>query len=944
MTTTLRLFGHPTLEQGGASHIVATRPKTLALLGLLVAGHSRPLSREWLAQRLWPDDESDQARANLRRHLHMLRQTIGNDSLLLTRQTVQWNSRCSLEVDALQFERGAKAIDERAAELYRGEFCQGVSEESLEPHRLSYRILYDELLSSLIAQALDLEQHHDVVRLAKRALALNPLNETTVRALMRARESLGDRTGALNEYRALYARLRAELETEPERDTTSIFESLLYSTETTQSPTNLAPEETSFVGREADIERLEDAVGACHPVSVVGTGGLGKTRLASRFAANRLSQYPKGVFLVQVEQGDVPANLWRRIAAAIGAIHPGDASERILAYLEDGDALLIFDACEHAVQAAREVVESLGEHTSAHIIATTRHRLGAKRERIIDLQPLELPSSATNAPDLVQYSAYRLFVERAAAASPAFRANTNTELIVKLLRKLDAVPLAIELAAARTRVFPLHMVLRQFGNSRASAKLEETIASSYAILSPEQQRAFCALSTFSGSFTLQAAEAVCAAPVESEIAELVEASLLQTVRGPEYVRYRMLDVIRSFASEHINGIPDLRLRHARYYMQLANSYQPHFRSAQEIEYFRRADADAENFNSALRWACEHDPTLGVRLARSIVHYCVFRWDFAALSDFVEHAYSLPDIAVNSTTRAAMLLTSGLIAKAQVNPDRAEKDLREACELFRQHENGTDEIEALFALSVVIFNQGRFQETLPLFEQLISMQRAKGDEIGATQTTLNMAAALMSLDNLEQALELQQQALESFERLHFARGMGYAFRAKSLSYSRLQRTDEAIDAARASIAVFETIDDRDWLADALALLSNQLSEIGRYGEAFPYVRRALQLLVGNALPVQTRNVCQAAFEMAAGLGYPEIAALALGKADELSRKHRLFTTEYYNDYLRRIRERVCEQLGEVRFRVLYAEGAMMKLHSLSGAFDALEDSRSTPLQR
>jgi len=945
MTATLRLLGHPALEREGASRVVSTRPKTLALLGLLVAGHNRPISREWLAQTLWPDDEPAQARANLRRHLHLLRQAIGKDTLLLARQTVRWNPKSALDVDVLLFERGAEEADERAVDLYRGEFCQGVLDESLQPHRLGYRIIYEGLLNALVSQALERERHADVVRLAKRALALDPLSENTVRALMRARESLGDRTGALNEYRALCARLRADLDTQPEHETTAVFEALLYAGDAARSPTNLPPEETSFVGREPDLERLGDTVRAHQVVSIVGTGGLGKTRLARRFAANHLARYAKGAFLVPVEPGDEPADLWRRIAAAIGFVHPGDPSERIVQELEAGNALLVFDACEHAAQAAREVLESLSEQTSAHLIATTRRRLTARHECVIELPPLDAPASADTAPDLLlQYSAYRLFVERATADSPALRASAHADIIVELIRKLDALPLAIELAAARTRVFPLHILLQRFGTSRVPAKLEETIASSYAVLSPEQQRAFCALSTFSGSFSLNAAEAVCAAPVEAAIAELVEASLLQTVREAEDIRYRMLDVIRSFASEHIGGDPDLRLRHARYYAQLTDAYQPHFRSAREIEYFRHADADAENFNSALRWTCKHDPALGIRLARSVMHYCVFRWNLAAITDLVERVRALPLDAVDSKARAAMLLTSGLIAKAQVAPDRAEADLREARELFRQHGNAIDEIEALFALSVVIFNQGRFEEVLPLFEQLISMQRTMGDELGATQTTLNMAAALMSLGDLERALELQRQALESFERLHFARGMGYAYRAMSLTFNRLERIDEAMKAARASVTVFETVDDCGWLADALALLSNQLSEVGRYREALPYVRRALHLLLVNAPPLQTRAVCQAAFETAAGLGHPESAALALGKAEELSRKHRLFNLQHYEDYLRHIREGVCRQLGEVQFRVLCAEGATMRLNSLSGAFDALEEGRSALLQR
>lgn len=934
--TTLHLLGYPTLEHDGNSRVISTRPKTLALLGLLVAGHRRPISRDWLAQTLWPDDEGSQARANLRRHLHMLRQAIGSDALLLARQTVQWNPESTLDVDVFRLERGAEQPEERAADSYGGEFCQSVYDESLEPHRLAYRTLYENLLDALVSQALARGRPAEVVRLAKRALAHNPLSETSVRALMRALESLGDRIGALNEYRALCARLSSDLGTQPEPESVAFFEELLYAGNAVRSPTNLPPEETSFVGRETDLERLDIMVRAQQVVSIVGTGGLGKTRLARRFAAHHLGRYTTGAFLISVELGDEPADLWRRIAAAIGFVRPGDPSAQIPSELESKNILLIFDSCEHASQTAGAVLERLSEQSTAHLIATTRRRLRIRNECTIELHPLDLPASVDSVPDMfLQYSAYRLFVERAAAASPSFRATPNTKRIVELIRKLDALPLAIELAAARTRVFPIHILLQQLGTSRVPARLEDTIASSYVVLSPEQRRVFCALSTFSSSFSLTAAEAVCAAPVEETIAELVEASLLQTVREAEDVRYRMLDAIRGFASEQIDGNPELRVRHARYYMQLMNEYKPHFRSAREIEFFRRADADAENVNLALRWAGENDSTLAASLARSVVHYCVFRWNLAAITEVVERIGALPLDAVDVETRAAILLTSGLIAKAKIAPDRAETDLREARELFRHQENAIDEIEALFALSVVIFNQGRFEETLPLFEQLISMQRTMGDELGATQTTLNMAAALMSLGTLERALELQQQALEAFERLHFARGMGYAYRAISLTCNRLGRTDEAFEAARASVAVFETVEDSGWLADALALLSNQLSEVGRYREARPFVRRALHLLLDNPLPLQTRNTCQAAFETAAGLGYPKTAALALGIAQELIRKHRLFVTPSYELYLSHIQEGVSRQLGEVQFRVLCAEAATMSLKSFSDAFDALD---------
>ncbi|MHB8305160.1 MAG: ATP-binding protein [Vulcanimicrobiaceae bacterium] len=922
METTLRLLGHPALEHDGTAMRVGIRPKALALLGLLAAHHRRPVSRDWLARTLWADDAPPAGAANLRRHMHLLHKALGADILLLTRTTVQWNPQCGVSVDSIQFERCLSASPTEALAAYGGDFCEGVADESLDPIRERYRTAYESLLRSQI-ELLDTAGTSPGTLLPwlERLVALDPLDEGAVRRLMEALVAFGDRSAAIREYNALTNRLRAEIGAAPEPATVRLFESLLTTSQTPLVPNNLPQQRLSFVGRHRELSQLALQLAPGRIVSIVGPAGSGKSSLAVRHAQTQLARFPGGVWFADLTHVREERDAWERVRAAAAIESGPDPRERVVRALQAREALVILDRCEGSLDTARPLAERLAAAGVA-VLTTTRRKLDAEGEAVLPLLSFDVPAADMPAASLIAYPAYRLFLERAAAAAPFFEISAaNATVILELLNRVDGLPLGIEIIAARIAVLSPETILRQLRESRIPERLDAAIAWSYDLLVADQREVFLRLSIFRRTFTAEAAEFVCGAPIESALCDLVDASLLSATSDAQGIRYRLLDTIRAFAESRQTEREPLREMHARYYAGLAARYRPEFRSPREVEFFQRADADRENFDAALRWAMSSDPGLAAKLAQALCPYYIFRWNFAELEALARGLLSAGEDRLPLSSSAGLHLVAGLIAKAQTDREQAESHLQKALNGFRASGDSSGELEALNAIAIVAFNHGD-PATLQLFEELLSLQRRYGDDYGATHTIFNIAASLTNEGQWERALALQLEGLSMFKRMKFTRGIGYAHRALSLSYAKLGRLDESVAAARTAVDIFESLGDRVWLADALNTLSLQLCECGKYGEALQFCVWALTLLSPEAYAIFVRGALLAGFEALTGLGRFREGVLAFGMAERLCELNDLAMTPSYSEYLQPIVETAKKAVGPATFIGLCGEAASM----------------------
>ena len=393
---------------------------------------------------------------------------------------------------------------------------------------------------------------------------------------------------------------------------------------------NLPRQVTTFVGREAEIASVAELVCRSALVTLTGVGGVGKTRLALQVAAEVVGEFPDGAWLCELAPVTDPEAVWETLAACLRVQPlPGRAfDESVLDYLATKRLLLVLDNCEHLLDAVARLVDAI-EHRCPRVsvLATSREGLGLAGERIVAVPSLGVPAGDADVDELRRAEAVCLFGDRASAAKSDFAlTDRNVGAVGVLCRRLDGIPLAIELAAARVRsLSPEDLVARldqRFTllthGSRAALERHQTLRStidwSYDLLTPTERHALQRLSVFAGGCDLAAAEAVLpgdeldAADVVDVLGQLVDKSLVVVDDDDDGgVRYRLLETIRQYARERLDASGDpvaLRRRHADHYVALAEAAGPHLRGREHLEWTRVVARDIDNFRAALDWAVE----------------------------------------------------------------------------------------------------------------------------------------------------------------------------------------------------------------------------------------------------------------------------------------------------------------------------------------------------
>jgi predicted ATPase/class 3 adenylate cyclase len=405
-------------------------------------------------------------------------------------------------------------------------------------------------------------------------------------------------------------------------------------------PTNLPQQLTSFVGRADEISEVCTALGEVRIVTLTGVGGVGKTRLAVQAAAEVLPLYSDGVWLCELGPLSDAAGIDDLVATTLSvAQHPGESlRDSIAAGLRDREMLLVLDNCEHLIAASARFVDALARACpNLRVLATSREGLGLSGERLMAIRSLAVPDEGERPEEFAEYEAVRLFVDRATDARRGFIATPeNLATIAQISRRLDGIPLAIELAAARVRMMTPADIARRLderfrlltGGSRTAVERHQTLRAavdwSYALLEPSEQVALDRLAVFAGGFTLDAAEAVVVddgsdVDVIELLGQLVDKSLVVAEEDTDgATRYRLLETIRQYAAERLDGRGEgdvVRRRHAECYIALIERVEAAIPGPNEDEWVRAADREMANFRAALEWAASvGDADVALRLA------------------------------------------------------------------------------------------------------------------------------------------------------------------------------------------------------------------------------------------------------------------------------------------------------------------------------------------
>ena len=536
---------------------------------------------------------------------------------------------------------------------------------------------------------------------------------------------------------------------------------------------------TSFIGRERELAQAKRLLQGSYLVTLIGPGGSGKTRLCIAVAAEVAGDYPDGVYFVPLAPVRDPGLVPSTIAQAIGLQDARDRPlmEHLVSQLRERQMLLVLDNFEHLLAGAPVVTRLLQETTALRILVSSRSSLRISGEQECPVPPLAIPDPQVPlTPDsLAGCESVRLFAERAAAAVPGFAiSDENAPAIAEIARRLDGLPLAVELAAARVKLLPPEAILPRLEHSLQlltggrrdlpdrQQTLRATIAWSYNLLTEGARRLLGACSVFAGGASLEVIETVCEAamdlglPVLDGLQELVDQSLLRPVSAQRSapVRYAMLETIREYAAERLAAMPEanrVRAAHAAAFLALVEAGdRPHAGLARK-EWLERVDTEHNNIRAALTWYRQHDPAAALRLAASMSafwslrgHHTEGRQRLAELLDLV------PDQTIK---RVSALNGAAWLAIDQGDYAMADGLLAESIAISHALGNTVGEAIATVYRGRCTMSAGRIAAGAPDVQRAVELVNETGDRPAIAFVTFYSALVALLTGRLEAACDL-----------------------------------------------------------------------------------------------------------------------------------------------------------------------------------------------
>ena len=659
--------------------------------------------------------------------------------------------------------------------------------------------------------------------------------------------------------------------------------------------TNLPVQLTSFFGREDDLKALVDVLGENRMVSLVGPGGCGKTRLAVQAAADVLERFDDGVWFVDLSGLRDPGLLAQAVATTLDlSEEPGRSlTETLSSYLVSRETLLVLDNCEHLVEASAELTDGLLRSCSAlRIMTTTREPLGVAGEVTWRVPSLAVPErDATVSADLVlDYGAVQLFVDRAERARPAFRVTDDIASVAEICRRLDGIPLAIELAAARVRMLSVEAIaagltdrLRLLGGGpRTAVPRHQTIAASidwsHDLLSDAERVLFRRVSVFAGGFDLDAAEHVCSgdplAPddVFDLLGGLVDRSLVMMDDAAGSPRFRLLETIRQYGAEQLadaREAPDLRTAHLDYYASFAERVAPKLEGGEQQAWMDRLEVEHNNLRAALDWSMTDDQIeIGLRLASALHYFWYVRGHYSDGASWFERLLST-EAQVSSRVRASALYSGSYLTGWGLGRlDAITPDLEECLGLAREAGDARAAARALFAQGMVLTTYDPTR-ALTTFEEAIEFARTAGDTWCLSYSLCHLGwCRHLTLGHgafpcFDEALAIARER-DHVETLTETLGMS----ANAALFVGEYSTAEAM--LKECLAVARELDHQLWIPGALVGLGDLARRRGRYDEAERLIDDGARIAEENGMPLARLMAAWLCGECALAAGRPERA--------------------------------------------------------------------------
>ncbi len=661
---------------------------------------------------------------------------------------------------------------------------------------------------------------------------------------------------------------------------------------------------TSFVGRERELAEIKRLLPSTRLLTLMGTGGIGKTRLALQAAAEVRDAYRDGVWFVDlsplIDPALVPSALARVLKVKESAAVP--LVKTLSDHLQGREMLLILDNCEQVLAACADLADALLQATTkVTIVATSREPLHVGGEQIYPVTALPLPDRAGGAKSIARSDAVQLFVERARAHRPSFDLEgPRARAVADICLRLDGIPLALELAAARVAVLPVEQIERLLdqrfrlltSGSGSDVPRHQTLRAmldwSYDLLEENEKQLLARFSVFAGGFTLAAAEAVAIGdPIAKDdvvylLIALVEQSLV--VADEDGDRYRMLETVREYAREKLaaSGSAELmRAQHRDYFLALAEEAEPKLMGAQQVEWLRRLEEEHENLRAALDWSLmEAESSGSLRLCGALARFWNTRGHFSEGRAWCARILGNAGANVRTKERAKALNAAGALAHLQGDYPAARERYEERLAIARELGSKTTIASSLINLGSAVKAQGDAPIARAMYEEALAIAREQGHQELIAGALNNLGSLVRELGDLSGARTLYEESLVIKRAQGDKQGIANTLNNLGLVASAESEFASARALYEESLAIKRELGDQQGIANSLNNLAAMALEQGEFATArgLDEASLAIERELMNRRGIT--NSLEGLAAVHAGLGDPLRAARVWGAAERL----------------------------------------------------------------
>lgn len=621
-------------------------------------------------------------------------------------------------------------------------------------------------------------------------------------------------------------------------------------------PNNFPQQLTSFVGREQEIQEVLHLLKTTRLLTLTGTGGCGKTRLALQVGAEVLENYADGVWFIDLAPVNDPALIPQTVATVLNVKEEASRplTDTLVNYLKYKSALLIFDNYEHLI-VARDLLAGLIQQSSPSLrfLATSREILGIAGEVIWRVPSLSTPAVNTvpALEGLAQFEAVRLFIDRAILARPSFTVTNETApAIAQICQRLDGIPLAIELAAARVRVLSVEQINQRLserfrlltGGSRILLPRQQTLRAlidwGYNLLSEIEQKLFRRLSVFVGGWTLEAAEAICAGEGidEFEILDLLSALVDKSLvvleeRQEESFRYRLLETLRQYGHEKLAAAEqaELEQRYRSFFFNLATAAEPHLQSADASVWLEQLEMEINNFRAVLVGYATQPDAAELTLVLSLLKFCIGRGYWTEGRQWLESLLQRDRVA-STPSRAQVVTELGSLALRQGDFAVARSLYQESLELYQHLANLNGVADQLFNLGTVALCQGDYTIARSLYADSLQIQRSLPDPSGTGRLLFTLGLMAENQGDYAAAHSFYQESYDLWEQLGDRYFLAYVLGGLGSLAENQGDYEQARSFYESSLTLRQELGDRQSLAYSSFSFASLAEKQGDYAKA------------------------------------------------------------------------------------------------------------------